>query len=657
MSSPNPGDLLLVNRDGVNYQIDYNDMSTLQDTDLLLVNRGGTNYQLPAVDLDLKSGSIGSPVEVLSPVDGAGVGGAFNYTAVSDTVTAKGDPFLISGSITSSEYGEEPEKIYTLAYGNGRYVSTVYGPGSNYQLVVRYSDDEGLTWTQAPFPSMSSVYKMIFNGTHFVAVGSGDHTIVYSADGIAWSVASGDIGEYYFDLAFDPSSGRIAAIGSYLTSSQTRSSTFSYGNGKSSVLYSDDDGATWSRPNGYMTSGANATQNIRYHEHKSIAYGNGMWVALPNHSDSKAIYSTDGINWYNSNWSYGTYLMSPVVYDDAAQRFVTIISRSNQTNSYVATTYNGSSWSSDYLPMNSNMEQSDGGIDSLAFGDGNFITGFQKSRTEDMYFFVFNDAGNWNTHRMSSYRDPWNTYYYPVPRRVWYLNNRFIMTTGGRSNVDLLIFFAPGNRPWQSSSQHGTLGYPTSTTSLAEVTVASENVFNDADGSVIPDVTFDEALASGGYELTDGFGNPSTSNYSIYVTSDYPVSGTTSYVHADSSYYTDLNVGDRIRKTTESTVYGPSATDVEFTSENAGSTPVNATDATLAFRRWTLETRATSSDPWTVVVESDDYSPVASQDGATPWASKPTLSANTMYRVKVAYHSANAREVESDYVEFTTGDS
>ena len=102
---------------------------------------------------------------------------------------------------------------------------------------------------------------------------------------------------------------------------------------------------------------------------------------------------------------------------------------------------------------------------------------------------------------------------------------------------------------------------------------------------------------------------------------------------------------------------GPSPSEVEFTSQNSGTTPVSASDATLSSRKWTLETRASSSDPWSVVVEADDYSPVGSQNGSTPWANKPTLQANTQYRVKVEYNSANARSVESDYNTFTTGNS
>ena len=107
---------------------------------------------------------------------------------------------------------------------------------------------------------------------------------------------------------------------------------------------------------------------------------------------------------------------------------------------------------------------------------------------------------------------------------------------------------------------------------------------------------------------------------------------------------------------TQLTKYAPGPDDITFTSQNAGTTPFNGTDATLAFRRWTLESRASAGDPWVVVDTYEDYDIVASQDGATPWSSnKPALAPNTMYRVKVAYISTNADPVESVYNTFTTG--
>ena len=107
---------------------------------------------------------------------------------------------------------------------------------------------------------------------------------------------------------------------------------------------------------------------------------------------------------------------------------------------------------------------------------------------------------------------------------------------------------------------------------------------------------------------------------------------------------------------TQLTEYAPGPDDITFTSRNAGTTPFTGSDATLAFRRWTLESRSSAGDPWIVVDTYEDYDITVSQDGATPWSSnKPTLAPNTMYRVKVAYISTNADPVESVYNTFTTG--
>ena len=75
MSTVNDTDLLLVERGGIQYQITYDELADINDTDLLLVERDGVQYKLAAADLDLSTGSFGTPVEVLTPVDGAGVGG------------------------------------------------------------------------------------------------------------------------------------------------------------------------------------------------------------------------------------------------------------------------------------------------------------------------------------------------------------------------------------------------------------------------------------------------------------------------------------------------------------------------------------------------------------------------------------------------------
>ena len=108
-------------------------------------------------------------------------------------------------------------------------------------------------------------------------------------------------------------------------------------------------------------------------------------------------------------------------------------------------------------------------------------------------------------------------------------------------------------------------------------------------------------------------------------------------------------------KGTETTVTAPSADEITFTSTNGGTTPFSGPDATLTSRTWTLESGPSATGPWTVVDTYVDYDALNTQDGATPWSSnKPTLAADTFYRVKVSYNSNNAESVESVFSTFKT---
>ena len=66
-------------------------MSTLNPSDLLLVEREGVQYKMQAGDMDLgPSGQIEAPVEVLTPLNGAGIGAGVPYNPISSSITTVG---------------------------------------------------------------------------------------------------------------------------------------------------------------------------------------------------------------------------------------------------------------------------------------------------------------------------------------------------------------------------------------------------------------------------------------------------------------------------------------------------------------------------------------------------------------------------------------
>ena len=84
MSTINDSDLLLVERNGNLHQITYDQMSTLNDDDILLVERGGVQYKVEAQYVSTGPNGIILPsVEVLTPLNGAGLNDGQSYTPMS----------------------------------------------------------------------------------------------------------------------------------------------------------------------------------------------------------------------------------------------------------------------------------------------------------------------------------------------------------------------------------------------------------------------------------------------------------------------------------------------------------------------------------------------------------------------------------------------
>lgn len=224
------------------------------------------------------------------------------------------------------------------------------------------------------------------------------------------------------------------------------------------------------------------------------------------------------------------------------------------------------------------------------------------------------------------------------------MNNKFILT----GNSPRGLYFSQDMTTEDYAQNLGATYLTSYDVMQYDLTFENSNVYDASTGNIVETADFVEVFDRTLTRTT----NSDTPIFNPTAISPGALSLT--YVNLQNDFVPGF---DHIRTNSALSIYGPSPSEVEFTSQNSGTTPVSASDATLSFRKWTLETRASSSDPWTLVVEADDYSPVGSQNGSTPWATKPTLQPNTQYRVKVAYNSSNAREVVSDYSYFTTGNS
>ncbi len=76
-------------------------MSTLNDTDLFVVERGGVQYKVEYADVDPITGELEAPVEVLTPLNGAGIGAGAPYNPISSTITT-----VAGNNITCSDNTE-----------------------------------------------------------------------------------------------------------------------------------------------------------------------------------------------------------------------------------------------------------------------------------------------------------------------------------------------------------------------------------------------------------------------------------------------------------------------------------------------------------------------------------------------------------------------
>ena len=174
MSTFNDTDILLAERNGNLHQFTYDQMSTLNDNDILLVERDGVKYKVEAqyVSGDTVNGIINGPVEVLTPVNGAGsiyfpvtdpIVDVERYTSpVTEEVTASPPPII---SATPQEEVTTVDIYAEMWFQTGDGASTSF-----------HDTQVGDTWTRHIEDSISNrvaqKYFTIAEGTHNYYTGS-----------------------------------------------------------------------------------------------------------------------------------------------------------------------------------------------------------------------------------------------------------------------------------------------------------------------------------------------------------------------------------------------------------------------------------------------------------------------------------------------------
>lgn len=170
----------------------------------------------------------------------------------------------------------------------------------------------------------------------------GDGTFVFVTNGGSYGAAYSTNGGKNWTAATIPS----GITGSWIQTA--------YGNGvfvaipenSTNALYSTDGGRTWQ------------ASTMPASDYKGLAFGGGRFIATPRNRNTGA-YSDDGIHWYSLNMSSWQYWYN-IAYGN--NRFVAV----SYLNNKAAYSADGSSWTEVSLPSASTW-------DTMAFGNGRFV--------------------------------------------------------------------------------------------------------------------------------------------------------------------------------------------------------------------------------------------------------------------------------------------
>lgn len=217
-----------------------------------------------------------------------------------------------------------------IVYGNNKYVCT-----NPYNLNWAYSLD-GINWIETSVPTVQQGTAIIYGKNKFVSLAGINGYGLYSEDGISWNELS-----YPWD-GFNDNTGSINSIAFDGDKFATLSQLGKY-------TYYSYDGINWNR---------NSIESDPI-QSGLLAYGNNIFIALPQHGYKRGSTSYDGINWILDNFYCSIGNVCDISFGDG--KFVAI----NKTKSSLS--LNGHDWQEYDLPTTSFNWS------CVTYGNGKFI--------------------------------------------------------------------------------------------------------------------------------------------------------------------------------------------------------------------------------------------------------------------------------------------
>ena len=227
---------------------------------------------------------------------------------------------------------------YSVGYGNGVFVAV----GTDKVM----SSSDGVNWTERTSPEANNWAGVAYGNGTFIAISNGgDHQVMTSPNGESWTLRNASHNHNWVNAVY--AGGQFVAVSDYTN-----------WNKPGGQVMTSPDGITW--------TGHETFESVPWtHAWKSIAYGNGTYVAVS--SQGAVMTSPDAATWTAQTLSspLNSQFWIDVAYGGGT--FVAVCTNTCGATAKVMTSPDGATWTARATP---------GATDSLhavAYGNGGFV--------------------------------------------------------------------------------------------------------------------------------------------------------------------------------------------------------------------------------------------------------------------------------------------